>query len=249
MGLLLGLLAFVASNLGMGLQKAGTTRGSVPVWLLGTGLTVSGSLLLFPALALGRASVIAPLEGVGLAALALFAWRVLGERPPVTALVAIAAGTALVGAFGGGDRQPDEVLRPERFGQVALAVVAAAALLALVPRRGVGLGLAAGAMAGLAMLFQKALGEVLLADPVAVLGDARALGFLAAAGAGFLGLQWSYRHGRAVEVVPSYAAGTILVPTAAAPFLFGEAPHLAAWAGVALILLGIVLLKSPPGSD
>lgn len=249
MGLLLGLVAFVASNLGMGLQKAGTTRGSVQVWLLGTGLTVSGSLLLFPALALGRASVIAPLEGLGLAALALFAWRVLGERPPVPALIAIAAGTALVGFFGGAERPPDEVLRPERLPQVSAAVLAGALLLTLLPRRGVGLGLAAGAMAGLAMLFQKALGEVLLAEPLAVLGEPRALGFLAAAAAGFLGLQWSYRHGRAVDVVPSYAAGTILVPTAAAPFLFGEAPHLAAWAGVALILLGIMLLKSPPGSD
>lgn len=245
MGLLLGLVAFVASNLGMGLQKAGTTRGSLRTWLCGTVLTVSGSLLLFPALALGRASVIAPLEGVGLAALALFAWRVLGERPPVAALAAIAAGTALVGVFGGAERLPDEVLRPDRLGPVALAVVAAAALLALLPRRGVGLGLAAGAMAGLAMILQKALGEVLLADPAALLADPRTLGFLAAAGAGFLGLQWSYRHGRAVQVVPSYAAGTILVPTAAAPFLFGEAPHPLVGLGAGIILAGIVLLEKP----
>lgn len=243
MGLLLGLVAFVASNLGMGLQKAGVVRGSARTWLLGTCLTVSGSLLLFPALALGRASVIAPLEGLGLAALALFAWRVLGERPPLLALVAIAAGTALVGAFGGAERRPDEVLRPERLAPVCLAVAAAVPLLALLPRRGVGLGLAAGAMAGLAMVLQKALGEVLLATPAALLADPRTLGFLAAAGAGFLGLQWAYRHGRAVEVVPSYAAGAILVPTAAAPFLFGEAPHPAVWLGTGIILAGVVLLE------
>ena len=124
-GVLVGLLSTVIANVGMGIQKQGspalrqlrdaprdaTVRRHLALWALGSAMTVSGSILLFVALGLGRASVIGTLEGVGLVALAFYASKVLGEpltRIDVRAIALIVVGTGVAGSAhatsaGGGD--------------------------------------------------------------------------------------------------------------------------------------------------
>ncbi len=265
LGVGLGLVAYLLSNLGMGVQKAGAcsvvARGrGFGTWSKGTAMTLSASFLFFPAFGLARASVLAPLEGVGLAALALYASRVLHERLTARhflALGAIILGMALTGAAGALPRQPGEAFRPEALAPVAAplvgASVAVAALLALARwlrcapllSRGIAgclLGGAAGVCAGVAMILQKLVGGQLLSRLAGLFSEPFLLLFFLVAGIGFVLLQVAWLNGTAVEVVASYSSMTILVPSATASILFGEPATWGLRAGTLLVIAGVVLI-------
>jgi len=261
----LGLAAYLLSNVGMGVQKAGACgfvaggRG-LGTWLAGTAMSVSGAFLLFPAYGLARASVVAPLEGLGLAALALFASRVL--REPLStrhwvALGMILLGTFLTGRLGALPKQASEVFRPEAFAWGAALLLATALLVAVLPALpgiraffrqrapgtlGILLGGAAGTCAGVAMILQKVVGGTFLADPARALQEPYLLLFFLVAGLGFITQQVAWLHGTAVEVVGTYSSVAILVPAGTAWALFGE-PFTGGLAlGLGLVVLGVVIL-------
>lgn len=264
-GMALGLAAYLLSNVGMGVQKAGAcgfvTGGRGPgTWLVGTAMTLAGAFLLFPAYGLARASVVAPLEGLGLAALALFASRVLCEpltRTHLAALGLIVLGTFLTGRLGSLPRQPAEVFRPEAFAWGAGLLLGAAllpVLLLTLPRLrtglrqrapgavGILLGGAAGTCAGVAMILQKIVAGAFLADPARVLQEPYLFLFFLVAGLGFIIQQVAWLHGTAVEVVATYSSMAILVPAGTAWALFGE-PFTGGLAlGLGLVVLGVFFL-------
>lgn len=267
LGLVLGLAAYVGSNLGMGLQKQGVEslasmlRGGraalrwarlrrLGPWLAGTALTVGGSVLLFVALGLGRASVVGALEGVGLVALAVFARVRLGERlgwRGVVGVGAIVLGTALVAASSGpsGARASGTALTLVLVSMELLLVG-----LVVVARhssrwKGVAHGALAGGTAGIAMVLQKLVGEDVLTigaldATTALLG----LGWLGIAALGFVFTQLAWLHGRALAVAPAFAALSMSVPVVVGWGLLGEPVSLAGVVGVLLVLGGIVPVAS-----
>lgn len=267
LGLVLGLAAYVGSNLGMGLQKQGVEslasllrggRGALRwarlrrlgPWLAGTLLTVGGSVLLFVALGLGRASVVGALEGVGLVALAVFARVRLGERLGSRGLVGVGAivlGTALVATAAGpaGARAS--------AGALALGLTTGELLLVglvVVARhssrwKGVAHGALAGGTAGIAMVIQKLVGEDVLTigaldATTALLG----LGWLGIAALGFVFTQLAWLRGRALTVAPAFAALSVSVPVVVGWGLLGEPVSPAGVVGVLLVLGGIVPVAS-----
>jgi len=223
-------------------------------------MTVTGSLLLFPAYGLARASLVAPLEGLGLAALALYASCVLRERLKprhLLALGAILAGLALTGLAGTSPRAAGEAFRPQGLALLTgllLVLAGGGAGLVLVRRRrrapalparlwGLVLGGAAGSCAGVAMILQKVVGGQLLQAGAPATGLSGDLGlFLGVAALGFVLQQAAWLHGTAVEVVASYSSLAILVPAGSAGLVFGEPSTWPLRVGLALVLLGVVLL-------
>jgi uncharacterized membrane protein len=260
-----GLAAYLLSNIGMGVQKVGAcgfvARKRGPgIWFLGTAMTVAGAFLLFPAYGLARASVVAPLEGLGLAALALFASRFLREpwtRTHRVALGLIVLGTVLTGRVGTLPKQASEAFRPEAFAWGAGLSLGLALLLVLLlsfpgirgffrerspGAVGILLGGAAGTCAGVAMILQKVVGLGFLADPTRIVQEPYLFLFFLVAGIGFLIQQVAWLHGRAVEVVGTYSSMALLIPAGTAWALFGE-PFTAGLAlGLGLVVLGVVLL-------
>ncbi len=261
----LGLAAYLLSNVGMGVQKAGAGvfvaggRG-LGTWLAGTAMTLAGAVLLFPAYGLARASVVAPLEGLGLAALALFASRVLREplsRRHLGALGLIILGTVLTGRVGALPRQASEAFRPEAFAWGASVLLGAALLVAVLPALsriraffrqrapgtlGILLGGAAGTCAGVAMILQKVVAGAFLDDPARALQEPYLFLFFLVAGAGFVTQQVAWLHGTAVEVVATYSSMAILVPAGTAWAVFGE-PFTGGLAlGLGMVVLGVVFL-------
>jgi len=263
-GVLVGLLSTVVANVGMGVQKQGSpalrrlrdlprdaaVRRQLAVWTLGSMMTVAGSLLLFVALGLGRASVIGTLEGVGLVALALYASRVLDEpltRIDARAIGLIVVGTGIAGsvhssASGGGS------FAPEGLAVLGAAVLSLGGLAVLLGRAtgrlGLALGGLAGGVAGVTMAVQKVVGTTLVGSaPLDLLSSPWALGYLGMAGVGFVTTQLAYLHGRALEVVPAYASVGILVPVLSGPVVFGEPTGPAALIGLLLLLAGVFELS------
>lgn len=265
MGVLVGLLSTVLANVGMGVQKRGSpslrrlpdllgdpaVRRTFAWWLLGSAMTVSGSLLLFVALGLGRASVIGTLEGVGLVALALYASRVLGEpltRVDIRAIALVVVGTGLAGGAHATTSGAGEGFSPTGLavlgGGVFVAALAAVVTGRATGRLGLALGGVAGAVAGTTMAVQKVVGGVLVGtSPLEVFTSPWSLAYLGMAALGFVVTQFAYLHGRALDVVPAYASLCILVPVASGPLAFGETFHPVAAVGLVLLLAGVVDLS------
>ena len=264
-GVLVGLLSTVIANVGMGVQKQGspalrqlwdaprdaTVRRHLALWALGSAMTVSGSILLFVALGLGRASVIGTLEGVGLVALAIYASKVLGEpltRIDVRAIALIIVGTGVAGSAhatsaGGGDAFSATGLA-WLGAAVATLGLAAVFLGRATGRLGLTLGALAGGVAGLTMAVQKVVGTTLVGDtPLDLLTSPWSLAYLGMAAVGFITTQVAYLHGRALEVVPAYASVGILVPVLSGPIVFGEAFGPASAVGLVLLLAGVFELS------
>lgn len=268
LGIALGLVSYLLANVGMGVQKQGAPaltrlpgalgpgpdRRLLLTWALGTAMTVSASLLLFVALALGPVSIIATFEGVGLAALALYAVGVLGEtlsRRDGVALGLIVVGTGLAGWAGAGGEPAGAPVGDVGWVLGSVAALTGVALcgawVAWPRRRGLSAAVGAGVLAGLAMVVQKIVGSALAGGaPVdAVVGPAAV--FLLLAGGAFVLTQLAYLKGRALDVVPAYASATMVVPVACAPAAFGEPVGLVTAVALAVLVVGVgVLARGSP---
>jgi drug/metabolite transporter (DMT)-like permease len=148
-----------------------------------------------------------------------------------------------------------------------LAVLCAAALLAWLTLRGrsrvVGPVIAgfAGVLGGFVPLFQKVSGSAIgrgssfvtsvlekghwahaVANPFTPLWILLSIASMAV-------IQFAYRHERAVRLIPYFTSCSILVPVLGGVLAFGERLQAAQWAGVALILAGLMLLTLPAARD
>jgi hypothetical protein len=114
-GVLLALIASAVSSLGVNFQKLSFSRNAAlprekqrkylqqPMWMLGMGLVVFGSLFDFAALSLAAQSIVAPIASVNLVANVFFAHYCLHETLNWRELVGtllIVAGSVLAVAFG-----------------------------------------------------------------------------------------------------------------------------------------------------
>ena len=60
-------------------------------------------------------------------------------------------------------------------------------------------------------------------------------------------LQFAYRRGKAIRVIPSFSANYVVVPILGGMLVFGESLHPLQWLGAVLMVAGVLLLtlKSP----
>ena len=62
-------------------------------------------------------------------------------------------------------------------------------------------------------------------------------------------MQFAYRRGKAIQLIPAFAANTIVIPVVGGVLAFGERLHLFQWIGVILIFAGVLLLTLKAGYD
>ncbi len=256
MGIALGLIGMIVLHVGIGVQKMGVavlaeppeTRSHSRRWGMGVlagGYLITGVGMLtnFVAMRFGlAASTLALFTGVGLIALVLFARRFLTEDVGVAeagAIVLILAGTTV----GGIPAEPGEPIeRSLLVLGVATGVVLLSALLAeLAMARGpreLLQGVAAGVAGGLGLNVQKELAGAPF-DPSAIAPGA----LLTVIGVGSaLSLNLAFRRHRAVLLVPLGAACSVLTGVTAGVLVQGEGLGVPRAAGVALTLVGVLLV-------
>ncbi|MCK5008814.1 MAG: hypothetical protein KAR73_15575, partial [Spirochaetales bacterium] len=56
-------------------------------------------------------------------------------------------------------------------------------------------------------------------------------------------MQFAYRRGKAIQLIPAFAANTIAIPVVGGIVAFQERLHPVQWIGVALIITGVFLLS------
>jgi multidrug transporter EmrE-like cation transporter len=264
----LGLLSQILGNLGLGVQKQGSTglreyrnffkssaiRMLLGIWVVGVVMRVIATFISFPAVALGQASIIASFGGIGVATLVIYAALVLREPISPREMLGvhlIIGGTVLAGYFGAEVTQAPvnivhlDVLVMWSLGMVFACLAASIWTYNAAPQQtGLVFGMCAGVADGLGLLFCKVMCDHTMSQGVMHnFVDLWSWAWVAVSIASFVLIQAAYLRARAVTVVPAYTCVTIVVPVLAAPFVFGDVLGLPLLAGVSLLLLGIVTLS------
>lgn len=239
-----------------------------PLWLIGWLMTTSAMVLNMVALGYADISVIQPLNGFGLVVLALFSWKLLGEKITKLTLVGIAAvvvGVALIGATVPESRafaNADEILSSyTHLGAiVAISTIVVVILVfwTLAKRiqsiAGILYAFVGASCSVTGLTFSKGLfglfnvagfGASLALWPTYVLAVVM-LGFSTLA----LMLQtMSFQKGRAVVVTPVFAATSVVLPLAMGLAVFGESVAWLTLVAVLFIVVGVIFLGMKEGTS
>lgn len=259
-GILLAVIAYACLYLGKGLQKFAVvgytrkdaTRGdkgkNTGIWIGGLILTTSFMVIHLFALKFAPISAIAPFEGLGLIILCLFSYFILKEpinRLKSSGITLIVIGLILTAIF-----MPSPEAIPVAFDWVLFIVLlsiimGAFTLLGLFSKfnRYKAAGVIFGSFAGAFMCFQT------LTKRITWIPD---YGYFVFIMFGFsvatlVMTNFGFLKAEAVVVVPSFSAVSITLPTFLAIFIFNEPVVVLQWIGIAIIVVGVVLLTAFPG--
>ena len=265
LGVLIAIVASTLLNVGKGIQKWKVKvlgqgllqrqhRADATIWLIGVLMTVSASVGFSAALLLtDKPSTVAALNGVGLIGLVIFAHTVLHERVGLRELmgaVAVVSGTAVMGLFDVAAPKPPETSLGGLL-VCGVAIVCCYTPLAIWSWRarrlhGLIFGSMSGTLVGMAMV---------LADLALVESGGQFLGQLAGGwvylallvGTTALALtQLAFWRAAAIVVVPTMNAFIVLAPLYIQYLVFDILLEPAQYAGMGIIVAGIVLLTARP---
>jgi drug/metabolite transporter (DMT)-like permease len=210
------------------------------------------------------------MAGTGLVSLAVFSSLVMKEtirKREILGILFILGAAALIGLFFRESPKAEILLNVLVI--VIVVVLAVYILLWLALRRqkrflGILIGVFAGILSGFVPVFQKVAtspygrasalikpqaggehnlsiighAQQVLLNPYALLWIVLSLGSMVV-------IQFAYKHDRAIRIIPAFSANYILVPVILGVLCFRETLHPMQWMGVALILVGILLVTMP----
>jgi uncharacterized membrane protein len=253
----------------IGLATAGKRRAKgMVIWILSTISMPCAIFLVLYAVSIGNTSLVGAMSGSGLASLAIFSHLYMRERITRRELLGVCTiiGSAiLIGLF-----QVETVVREPSLKALYIylpVVCGTYCLLWLVlQKRGriVGIVIAglSGALGGFIPLFQKVSTSTLglssgllhfrfknetaftslLHKGAKLLSNPWALTWIAISLVSMVVMQFAYRRGKAIQLIPAFAANTIAIPVVGGVLTFSERLHPLQWLGVILIIAGVFLL-------
>jgi drug/metabolite transporter (DMT)-like permease len=266
-GLALGIFASIFMNVGKGVQKQKVDvlkkgrdmfkpahRRDFRIWLIGVLMTVCAAGLYSASLKFtDKASIIAALSGTGLVGLLIFAALVLKESIGFREIFSsglIIIGTGMVSYFD----QPLSETQEYNLGNFIYMIIGLLAIFGALSIAGAksarfhgfAFGLVAGSFIGLAMILAdmalvRSGGDLItqFLNPYVYFAMISALSALAIT-------QVAFFKGTAVLVVPTINSFIILTPLVVEYFTFGTLLNLVQYLGVAVIVIGIVILTTSP---
>lgn len=265
-------VAQAGQKIGLATASERKARG-LAIWILSTLCMPAAVFLILYAVSIGNASLVGAMSGSGLASLAIFTHLFMRERITIRELIGvftIVAAAILIGAF----RADTAVVSPSLTALYAYfpAVCGSYLLLWLIFRRrsqivGIVIAGLAGAMGGFVPLFQKVSTTPLgLSRPllhlqfgsetaftswvqrgVNLLSNPWALTWIVISLVSMAVMQFAYRRGKAIQLIPAFAANTIAIPVVGGVIVFSERLHPVQWIGIVLILAGVFLLTLQTG--
>jgi uncharacterized membrane protein len=258
----------------IGLATAAKRKaGGLAIWILSTLCMPSSVFLVLYAVSIGNASLVGAMSGSGLASLAVFSHLYMHERITRRELVGvftIVTAAILIGAF----RVETVVAEPALTVLYSYfpAVCGTYLLLWLVFKKrsrivGIVIAALAGAVGGFVPLFQKVSASPLgLSRPLLhfqfstetaftsllhrgadLLSNPWSLAWIVISLVSMVVMQFAYRKGKAIQLIPAFAANTIAIPVVGGVLVFSERLHPVQWIGVILILAGVLLLTLKTG--
>jgi uncharacterized membrane protein len=258
----------------IGLATMGTRRGrGLTIWILSTVSMPSAVFVILYAVSIGNASVVGAMSGSGLASLAVFSHVYMREKitsKELLGVLTIIAAAILIGLFR--LEQAAETLDLRALYIFCPAICGSYALLWLMLRKrdgiiGIVIAGLAGALGGFVPLFQKVSTTPLgLSRPLLrlqfvnqstltsyvqrgarLLSNPWALTWIAISLVSMVVMQFAYRRGKAIQLIPAFAANTIAIPIIGGVIAFNERLHPLQWIGFSLIFAGVLLLTVRSG--
>lgn len=260
LSMILAFLGYSILNISQAVQKIGLqARRESPVrgWTIWSVATVAAGLsvlVVFAAVSLGNVSTVGVMAGTGLVSLAIFSRIVMNERLSrwgTVSVLVIVTGAGLVGWFQSGSEGTVSV--PLLYGVViGVALVGIVGWIASSPGpiQGIIVAALAGFLGAYSQLFQKLASESLpvtegaAAVVGAVLTDPITAVWVGLSIASMVVLQFAYRHGQAIAIIPSFTAAFIATPVLGGVLIFRETLTVVQWIGVILIFAGGIVLNS-----
>jgi drug/metabolite transporter (DMT)-like permease len=261
------LLIPTLENLGLGIQKWAIDRspktksraakwGWGVVWTIGTLMTIAVAFIAFKTLSLGNASTFGAFAGFGLIPLTIFSFLVLKEKivpKEILGIAIIMLGTSTVGYFSHGAQK--EILHPNYTHMIYffigyLIFVAIGAFIiskTMQTIAGVIMGIIAGTVAGTGISIQKIVSPMFMAFTKGEatfhqLASNPLTWVMVCCGiTGVVILQFSFKYGKAVQIVPSRAASYIMMPVIAGLTFLGEPFPPLCFLGIALVIIGVII--------
>jgi len=239
-------------KIGLGLLERNKIRGWA-IWALATAGSSVAFLVILGAISLGSISLVGVMAGTGLASLAVFSHFVMGERlagRELAALAVIVGGATLVGALAG-DRAGGEAREPLLWWILGGGSVVYVALWFASRNRsftGAIVGGFSGFLGAYSQLFQEyGTSSASISDGIgpffsSIATNPITLVWMGLSVVSLIVLQFSYRHGRAIEIIPIFTGNFIVVPVVGGVLIFAERLVAGQWAGVVLILVGAIVL-------
>jgi drug/metabolite transporter (DMT)-like permease len=239
-------------KIGLARRAENRVRGWI-IWIAATAGTSVAFFVILGAISLGSISLVGAMAGTGLASLAVFSYFVMGERLRVRgiiALVVIIGGAVLVGLFaentpGGAVRKP--LLWGILAGGSSLYIIAC-----LVTGKRSFAGAVIGGFSGFLGAYSQVFQEygttsASIADGVgpfllSLVTNPITLVWVGLSVVSMIVLQFSYKHGPAIRIIPTFTGNFIVVPVVGGVLIFGQTLLLAQWVGVGLIAIGAVAL-------
>jgi uncharacterized membrane protein len=267
-------IAQAGQKIGLATAARHKARGRI-IWILSTISMPSAIVLILYAVSIGNASVVGAMSGSGLASLAVFSHLYMHERITRRELIGvftIISAAVLTGSFRVEAAVAEPALTALYIYFPAVCGIYLVLWLVCVKRsRIVGIVIAglAGALGGFVPLFQKVsvsppgLSRALLhfqfANETAftallhkgadLLSNPWALTWIVISLVSMVVMQFAYRRGKAIQLIPAFAANTIAIPVMGGVLAFGERLHPFQWIGIILIFAGVLLLTIRTGHD
>jgi uncharacterized membrane protein len=260
-------IAQAGQKIGLAVASKQQVKG-LAVWILSTVSMPIAVFLILYAVSIGNASLVGAMSGSGLASLAVFSHLYMREpirRRELIGVSTIVGAAVLIGLF-----EVDRPIADPNLTALyiyAPVVCGTYLLLWLIfhnRERIIGILIAglAGALGGFVPLFQKVsttplgLSQPLLRINVSsntafaalvergarLLSNPWALTWIVISLASMVVMQFAYRRGKAIQLIPAFAGNTITIPVVGGVIAFSERLHPIQWIGVVLILSGVLLL-------
>lgn len=259
-------------KVGLAVASRNRARG-IGIWIAASLATSASSFLILYAVSLGSVLIVGAMAGTGLAAvivLSRFLMKTPVGRNELLGVACVMAAPFLLATVYHEPRATRLVI--EHLFYFLGAALTVFTILILIFRRGkkmLGILLAGGAgtLGGFVILFQKistsAVGRdaaflhfgdsgaavlnpgqaSLLLRLAQVFANPYAVAWIAISLLSTLVLQFSYKHGEAIRLIPSFNSAYILIPILGGAFIFREPLHPIQWGGVFLMLCGVSILS------
>ena len=259
LSLVIAFIGYSLLSITQAVQKIGLaqrTRNKTQGWTIWVFATIGTSVAFFVilgAISLGSISLVGAMAGTGLGSLAVFSHFVMRERlgrRELLALAVIVGGAALVGALAG-DGTGGEARVPLLWGILGGGSVVYIAAWIVTRKRsftGAVVGGFSGFLGAYSQLFQEhGTSTASIADGIgpfvsSLVTNPITLVWVGLSVVSMVVLQFSYRHGRAIEIIPVFTGNFILVPVVGGVLIFAERLVVGQWIGVILILAGAIVL-------
>ncbi len=264
LSLFIAFAGYSVQNISQASQKLGflkmkqSKKTGMLIWTAATMGTGLSTLILLLAVSIGQVSLVGAMAGTGLVSMTVFSRFVLKDsvsRNEVAGVSLILISAVFIGMFAQNTGQTVIEIRLLTIKLIIVSTVYTVLWFVFLKKKKalcITLGGFAGALGGFVSQFQKISTSATVSRnsvtstvfTVGSLVNFYTLFWILLSISSMVILQFAHKNGRPLHVIPSFSANFILIPVIGGVTCFGERLHPVQWAGVCVIIIGVLMITA-----